>query len=65
MAWARRRGFGADIAVGAVITEDMVWVKRPSPGPGAIPAKDLGKVVGMTAKVDIAKDKQILWEELA
>ena len=66
VAWARESVVSEqDISVGTVITEDMVWVKRPSPGPGAIPAKDLGKVVGMTAKVDIARDKQILWEELA
>ena len=65
VAWARESVVSEqDISVGTVITEDMVWVKRPSPGPGAIPAKDLGKVVGMTAKVDIARDKQILWEEL-
>ena len=55
----------ADIAAGKVITPDMVWVKRPSPGKGAIPAKDLGKVIGRTARTAIAKDRQILWQEIA
>jgi sialic acid synthase SpsE len=65
IAWARESVVSVvDIPAGAVISRDMVWVKRPSPGPGAIPAKDLDKVVGRTACVAIAKDRQILWQEL-
>ena len=66
VAWARESVVSEqNIPAGTVITEDMVWVKRPSPGTGAIPAKDLSKVVGMVTKMDIAKDKQILWEEIS
>jgi sialic acid synthase SpsE len=42
----------------------MVWVKRPSPGPGVVAAKDLKKVIGKVAKTDIPKDSQIRWEQL-
>jgi len=65
VAWARE-SVVSEVAIprGSVITKEMVWVKRPSPGPGAVPAKDLGKVIGKTAKVDIPKDIQIRWEHL-
>lgn len=66
IAWARESVVSvADIPAGAVITSDMVWVKRPTPGEGAIPAKDLHQVIGKTAKVHIAKDRQILWKEIS
>jgi N-acetylneuraminate synthase len=66
IAWARESVVSlADIPAGTVITPDMVWVKRPSPGKGAIPAKDLGRVIGRTARTTIAKDRQILWQEIA
>lgn len=66
IAWARESVVSVtDIPAGAVISRDMVWVKRPSPGPGAVPAKDLEKVIGRTARGTIAKDRQILWQELA
>jgi N-acetylneuraminate synthase len=66
IAWARESVVSVcDIRKGATITKDMVWVKRPSPGKGAIPAKDLDKVIGRTAKADIAKDRQVLWQEIA
>lgn len=66
IAWARESVVSVtDIPAGAVISRDMVWVKRPSPGPGAIPAKDLDKVIGRTARTAIAKDRQLLWQELA
>lgn len=65
VAWARESVVTeTDIPQGTIIQEHMVWVKRPSPGPGAIPAKDLSKVIGMKAKVAISADKQVLWEEL-
>lgn len=65
VAWARESVVAeTDIPKGAVIQEEMVWVKRPSPGPGAIPAKDLRKVVGMRAKTAISADTQVLWEEI-
>ena len=66
VAWARESVVSEKpISAGTRITDDMVWVKRPSPGPGAIPAKDLDKVIGMTAKVNIPVDKQVLWDELS
>lgn len=66
IAWARESVVSvSDIPQGAVITKEMVWVKRPSPCEGAIPAKDLDKVIGRKAVVGIKKDRQILWRELA
>lgn len=66
VAWARE-SVVSEVAIprGSVITKDMVWVKRPSPGPGVIPAKDLAKVIGKKAVVDIPKDVQIRWEHLS
>jgi len=64
--WARESVVSEkDISAGTRITAEMVWVKRPSPGEGAIAAKDLESIIGKVAKVDISKDKQILWKELA
>jgi len=66
VAWARESVVSIkDIRKGTKIAEDMVWVKRPSPGKGAIPAKELDDVIGKTALVDISKDRQILREEVA
>lgn len=65
VAWARESVVSeTDIAKGATITADMVAVKRPSPGEGAIAAKHLDEVIGKTAGVDIERDRQILWNEL-
>lgn len=65
VAWARESVVSEqDIPSGTVIKQEMVWVKRPSPGPGAVPAKDLKKVIGKMAKVHIPKDVQIKWEYL-
>jgi sialic acid synthase SpsE len=64
-AWARESVVSETvIPKGTRITQDMVWVKRPGPGPGAIPAKDFKKVIGKTAAVEIPKDTQLLWEQL-
>jgi N-acetylneuraminate synthase len=66
VAWARETVVSEKpILKGSTITADMVWVKRPSPGPGAVPAKDLRKIIGRVAKVDIPANAQILWEHLA
>jgi N-acetylneuraminate synthase len=65
VAWARESVVTEKpIARGSVIAEDMVWVKRPSPGPGVVPAKDLRRVIGRRAKVDIPKDVQVRWEDI-
>jgi len=63
--WARESVVSElPITAGAVITSDMVWVKRPGPGDGVIPAKYLSQVIGKVAKVDIPKDVQIKWSYL-
>lgn len=65
VAWARETVVTEKaVPEGTAITADMVWVKRPSPGPGAVPAKDLKKVIGRVAKVDIPADVQVKWEHL-
>lgn len=65
VAWAREAVVTeADIPAGATITADMVTVKRPSPGPGAVPAKDLDGVIGRRAKTAIAANRQLLWSEI-
>jgi len=65
VAWARESVVSEVlISVGTIITKEMVWVKRPSPGPGVVPAKDLSKVIGKRAKKNIPKDMQIKWEDL-
>ncbi|MQX37427.1 N-acetylneuraminate synthase family protein [Roseospira navarrensis] len=65
VAWARESVVSVKpIAKGATITADMVSVKRPSPGPGVIPAKDLEAVIGQTAAADIGPDRQVLWADI-
>jgi sialic acid synthase SpsE len=65
VAWARECVVTeVPIAKGTVITKDMVWVKRPSPRNGSVPAKDLKKVIGKTAATDIPKDVQLRWDHL-
>ena len=51
-----------DIAAGARIGADDVWAKRPGTG---IPARQLGDVVGRSAKRAIGKDQLIGWDDLA
>jgi sialic acid synthase SpsE len=65
VAWARESVVSLKpIPRGTRITPEMVSVKRPSPGPGVVPAKDLDKVVGAVTKADIAPDRQILWNDI-
>lgn len=66
VAWARESVVSLQpIRAGTVIGPEMVTAKRPSPGEGAIPAKDLASIIGRKAVADIAADRQILWRELA
>jgi sialic acid synthase SpsE len=51
-----------EIAAGAKVGNDDVWVKRPGTG---IPARRLGEVIGKTARRAIAKDTLIRFEDLA
>lgn len=65
VAWARESVVSeVEIKAGAEITPSMVWVKRPSPGPGVIPAKSLKAVIGKRAKVTIPRDTQIRWDQI-
>jgi N-acetylneuraminate synthase len=65
VAWARESVVSlTNIRKGTRISTDMVTVKRPSPGPGIVPAKDLDQVVGRVAASDIAADRQISWIQL-
>jgi sialic acid synthase SpsE len=65
VAWARESVVSiAPIKKGTSITGKMVSVKRPSPGPGVVPAKDLDKVIGAIAKSDIPADRQIRWNDI-
>ena len=65
LAWARESVVSEkDIKVGDKFSLDNVWVKRPSPKSGCIPAKDLKKIIGKIAKNNIKKDTQIKWEDI-
>jgi len=65
LAWAREAVVSEkDIQPGEKFSLDNVWVKRPSPKPGCIPAKDLKKIIGKVAKKKINKDTQIKWEDI-
>ena len=51
-----------DIKKDEIITEDMVWTKRPGIG---IPSKEIDKVIGKKAIRAINKNTLITWEHLA
>lgn len=60
--WARESVVSlVDMKKDTIITEDMVWVKRPGTG---IPAKKLEQIIGMKTKTDIPKDILLRWEDL-
>ena len=64
--WARESVVSEkEIRAGEIITEEMVWVKRPGPNSDSIPAKDLNKVIGAKALVNISKGKQIKRDEIS
>ncbi len=66
VAWARESVVTeCFIKAGTTIGEKMVWVKRPGPSNGAIPAKFLKQVIGKRALRDIAPDSQVKWDDLA
>lgn len=48
------------ISAGELITDDMVWSKRPGTG---IPSYMRNKVLGLKAKKDIPKNKLLSWDE--
>ena len=50
-----------NIKKGEVITQDMIWSKRPGTG---IPSHRMQDVIGKKARTDIACNTLIKWEEL-
>ena len=52
-----------DIKKGQKIVQKDIWARRP--GNGEIAGYDYGKVLGMTARIDIAKNKQLSWSDLS
>jgi len=50
-----------EISKGNKINKDDVWTKRPGTG---IPAKEMEKVIGKIAKVDLKKNHLVKWDEL-
>jgi N-acetylneuraminate synthase len=51
-----------DIKKGQTIMQNDIWARRP--GNGEIAGYDFDKVLGKTAVVDIAKNKQLTWNDL-
>ncbi len=49
------------IPKGAIIREEMLWTKRPGTG---IPSKQLPRLVGRRARVDISANTLIRWDQL-
>jgi len=65
VAWARESVVSVqDIPSGSIISSEMVTVKRPGPGPGVFPARELESVIDSVALVDISAGKQILRSEV-
>lgn len=50
------------IKAGEVITQDMIWSKRPGTG---IPSKQMPEVIGRTAVRDISQNVLLKWEDLS
>ena len=50
-----------EIKKGQVISQDMVWSKRPGTG---IPSKDMCKMIGRTAARDIENNVLLSWEDI-
>jgi N-acetylneuraminate synthase len=66
IAWARESVVAeVDINAGEIITPDMIWVKRPSPSPGVVPAKNYNDVINRRALKNIREDTQIKWDDLS
>ena len=65
LAWARESVVAEeDIKEGEVFNEKNIWVKRPSPKNGCIPAKEYKNILGKKSKNEIKKDSQIKWDDL-
>jgi len=49
------------IKAGEIITQEMIWGKRPGTG---IPSKHMGQIIGRRAKVDIKANALLIWDEV-
>ena len=66
IAWARESVVStADISKGELLTEDNVWVKRPSPNEGEIPASNYEGILGKVATRDIRADSKVKWDDIS
>jgi len=52
-----------DIKKGQKIVQKDIWARRP--GNGEIAGYEYDKVIGMTARIDIVKNKQLSWSDLS
>ena len=60
--WAHRTVVSlVDIPVGATITQEMIWSKRPGTG---IPSYRMDEVIGKVAKREIKANTLVAWEDL-
>lgn len=50
-----------DILAGTVLTEDLIWTKRPGTG---VPAKHIESFLGKKTIKDLGKDKLIKWDDI-
>ena len=49
-----------EIKQGEIITEDMIWSKRPGTG---IPSHKMDEIIGKVAKNDIEKNVLLKWDD--
>ena len=65
ISWARESVVTeTEINKGEVITEKMIWVKRPGPNEGSIPAKYYKEILGKIALKNIKKNVQVKWTDV-
>lgn len=50
-----------DIPAGTVLTEELIWTKRPGTG---VPAKHIDSFIGKKVKGNLAKDYLITWDDI-
>jgi sialic acid synthase SpsE len=50
-----------DIPAGTVLTEDLIWTKRPGTG---VPAKNIFAFLGKKTRKDLTKDYLISWDDI-
>jgi len=50
-----------DIPAGTILTEELLWTKRPGTG---VPAKHIFSFFGKKAKIDLKKDYLISWDDI-